>query len=103
MPRCDAPGTPSRQTPLVQRSQVRALEPRGLLGISKIQGRGEGLIYNIPAPDFQMTARLARSEPVERFGHTTVSCSSVAVSNPWYTGFALNAAVVLCGPSGLLT
>jgi hypothetical protein len=38
MPRGGSPGTPSRQTPLIQGLRVQALEPRGLLGISKIQG-----------------------------------------------------------------
>src|SRR5262245_1524746 len=38
MPRSGAPGTPSRQTPLIRSLCVQALNPRGLLGISKIQG-----------------------------------------------------------------
>ena len=50
------PGTPSRQTTLIQGLQVQAPKTPQFARYKQKSGRGEGLIYNILGKDFQMRA-----------------------------------------------
>jgi hypothetical protein len=59
-------------------------------------GRGEGLIYNIPAPDFQIANVLTAKHRMAGLEHAARRHNQCVC----YNDFALNAAVVLCGPSG---